>query len=289
MRPNVRAFTLTELLVVAAILAILAAVLSPVFRSARGVAERTHCAANFRSAMQATHLYLADYDDRFMPVSYHPGEPADPARDRTWVQVLMPYVRSFGVFRCPSDTTPRSPSDAVFDQDLVPGDTLSRFYRASKRTNLGYNYLYFSPVTLGPTGWQVMPRNVSEIANLARALVFVDSVKARGGSGQPEGGGSFVVVPPCRYQNEAGRRIDTFGLGYGAVVYAPNPGWRPSDPLSPYQFGLAWPWHNGRASVVRFDGTTAAMTVEQLAEGCDVRDNWEGNILDADRYLWDLR
>lgn len=280
---------MTELLVVAAILTILAALLFPVFRSARGVAERTMCAANFRSVMQSTHLYLADYDDRFMPVSYQPGEADDPIRDRTWVQVLMPYTRSIAMFRCPSDTSSRGSSDAIFDQDVVPGDTLGRYYRASKRTNLGYNYLYFSPVTLGPSGWQVHTRSSSEIANLGHALVFVDSVRTRDASGRPKGGGSFVVVPPCRYLIESGRRVDTFGLEYGAVVYAPNPGWRVSDPISPYQFGLAWPWHNGRASVVRYDGTTTAMTIDQLAEGCDIRDNWAGNIIDTERYVWDLR
>src|ERR1700753_4323915 len=85
-RDNVRAFTLIELLVVIAIIAILAAILFPVFAQARGSARNTADMSNIRQLGTATLLYVQDYDETFVPVGSwndptitpfnHPGAPA---------------------------------------------------------------------------------------------------------------------------------------------------------------------------------------------------------------------
>ncbi len=193
-----RGFTLPEVLVVIGILAALSALLFPVLLSAKASAHRTFCASNFRMAHISTYLYIGDYDDRFMPVNHLPGSEPNPKIDRTWVQLLLPYMRDFAVFECPSDYGRTRGAAGVFDGDLVPGDTYSRYYFESLRVNVGYNYLYYSPVVWANGAWKLITRSAAEIGDLSRALLYVDSVYAMDANGRPTGGGSYVVIPPCR-------------------------------------------------------------------------------------------
>src|SRR5437016_10000736 len=77
-KPNRRAFTLIELLVVIAIIAILAAILFPVFARARAQARKTLCASNMRQAGLAFTMYAQDYDGTtcLMTMSYNNGLPS---------------------------------------------------------------------------------------------------------------------------------------------------------------------------------------------------------------------
>jgi prepilin-type N-terminal cleavage/methylation domain-containing protein len=266
MRPTRRAFTIVELLVVLAVSVILAGVLFPVFRQARAAGQRTVCASNFHQVHLATMLYVSDYDDRFMPVNHQPAELPNSRTDRTWVQLVLPYVRSFSVFRCPSDDGVRPRPDSTFDQDLVPGDTYSQYYRASLRSNLGYNYLYLAPVAKVGERWVSMPRSMSSIGNPSRTLMFVDSVFARDGNGRPVGGGQWLVTPPCRYLGT--ERVDS--IGFGSSLFTLADGWEADDPASGMLYGGAWPWHTGRITIARVDGSVGAVSARQLAAGCDV-------------------
>lgn len=282
-----RGFTLPELLTVIAVIAILAAITFPVMRGVRASAMRATCASNFHQAQLATTLYLGDYDDHFMLVNYNGPEARPTEKDRTWVQVILPYLATFDIFRCPADVRHRLRSDASFDIDLVPGDTYSRYYRASLLSNIGYNYLYLSPVYKVGDHWLVQPRTVSAINDPASMLLFVDSVNERSKSNNPPGGGSYIVAPPCRYGTGA---TDSFGIVENSVLWTPTKGWRiNSSGQSLDRFGRAWPWHTGRANVARVAGGTKAMTMEQLAAGCQVRDSWTGRIQDPGRYDWDLQ
>lgn len=92
-----RGFTLIELLVVIAIIAILAAILFPVFAQAREAAKGTTCLSNMKQIGLATFLYVGDNDDTF-PMDSHSG-----GMEFSWVRTLQPYSRSALVFRCPSD------------------------------------------------------------------------------------------------------------------------------------------------------------------------------------------
>jgi prepilin-type N-terminal cleavage/methylation domain-containing protein/prepilin-type processing-associated H-X9-DG protein len=84
-------FTLIELLVVIAIIAILAAILFPVFASAREKARQTSCLANLKQIGNAFTMYVQDYDET-MPRAFSGGTSAtDPARD--WAVDLIPYVK----------------------------------------------------------------------------------------------------------------------------------------------------------------------------------------------------
>jgi prepilin-type N-terminal cleavage/methylation domain-containing protein/prepilin-type processing-associated H-X9-DG protein len=91
-----RAFTLIELLVVIAIIAILAAILFPVFAQAKAAAKKTADLSNFNQIGKAIMLYANDNDDRTMHV--------DHATEYGWYQPLYPYVKSADAFRTPAYT-----------------------------------------------------------------------------------------------------------------------------------------------------------------------------------------
>lgn len=98
MKPK-NAFTLIELLVVIAIIAILAAILFPVFAAARERARMTTCASNEKQLGLAFIQYTQDYDELF-PTDLGVGA------DTGWGVEIYPYLKSTGVYTCPDDTTP---------------------------------------------------------------------------------------------------------------------------------------------------------------------------------------
>ena len=90
------AFTLIELLVVIAIIAILAAILFPVFAQAREKARQTSCASNLNQLGLSILQYTQDFDERFPLTNVAPN--CD-----NWAQAVYPYVKSEEVFECPDN------------------------------------------------------------------------------------------------------------------------------------------------------------------------------------------
>jgi prepilin-type N-terminal cleavage/methylation domain-containing protein/prepilin-type processing-associated H-X9-DG protein len=102
-------FTLIELLVVIAIIAILAAILFPVFAKAREAARKTSCLSNLRQLSNGAAMYSQDYDEKILPswLNYNP----DPGLGRCWTYIIQPYVKNFGVTACPSRETDGPPNN----------------------------------------------------------------------------------------------------------------------------------------------------------------------------------
>jgi prepilin-type N-terminal cleavage/methylation domain-containing protein/prepilin-type processing-associated H-X9-DG protein len=137
-----RGFTLIELLVVIAIIAILAAILFPVFAQARAKARAISCVSNLKQLGMGMLMYAQDYDEVFpqwkWDQSYNGGSPPPGARtnDATtlWWVAIFPYVKNAGVYTCPDAfyrlktyedghwgwfTVPRNNNTANIPQPLV--------------------------------------------------------------------------------------------------------------------------------------------------------------------------
>lgn len=102
-------FTLIELLVVIAIIAILAAILFPVFARARENARRTSCLSNLKQIGLGIMQYSQDYDEKLVAYGYSynntpyaASNPSPAATNYKWMDAIYPYVKSEQVFNCPS-------------------------------------------------------------------------------------------------------------------------------------------------------------------------------------------
>jgi prepilin-type N-terminal cleavage/methylation domain-containing protein len=118
-----RAFTLIELLVVIAIIAILAAILFPVFAQAKGSAKATQCLSNQRNLGLAMVLYSGDYDDT-LPLAAYPTDTGF----SLWLDLVDPYVKNKQIWLC-------------------PGSSVQTIEAAGNETShFGYNELYLTTI-----------------------------------------------------------------------------------------------------------------------------------------------
>jgi prepilin-type N-terminal cleavage/methylation domain-containing protein/prepilin-type processing-associated H-X9-DG protein len=139
MRPYRPGFTLIELLVVIAIIAILAAILFPVFAQAREKARQTTCLSNSKQMSVAIMQYTQDYDER-LPW-------AQQGNGGAWNLLIYPYVKNDAVYRCPSDGNPLSPAGT-----------------GGKRISYLPNYAVLSANTFAPLPMAVFDRPADIIA-----------------------------------------------------------------------------------------------------------------------------
>ncbi len=281
-----KGFTVTELLIALAIVVILALILFPVLVQVKAAAFKSACASNLHQASLAMELYVGDYDDYYTPVNYEPGAPQpDPTSDRTWVQLLLPYAKSFDIFKDPGDNGARSAAYGNYDEDFVPNDTYAQYYLASLHSDIGFNYIYLSPVVEIDGVWQSQPQSVASISDPSKTIMFLDSVWARNSSGTPFGGGNWLVIPPCRYEIDSGSKVDSFDLAPATDVFASSEGWS-GDGSSPVVYGHAWPWHSGLMNVARVDGSVKAIAPPILTSGCNAEPQWQGYIVNPEAYMW---
>jgi len=163
-------FTLIELLVVIAIIAILAAILFPVFAQAREKARTISCLSNMKQLGTAFTMYLQDYDEVVLPrYSACPSTgPAPTPDDPTlWTNTIQPYIKNKQVFVCPSASNSKY------------GDT----WNLRSYDSIGYNETisgwYY---TTSACGQMILPSLASVIAP-AKNVMFADSVSGDLASG----------------------------------------------------------------------------------------------------------
>ncbi|MEP6755658.1 MAG: prepilin-type N-terminal cleavage/methylation domain-containing protein [Chthonomonadales bacterium] len=101
-----RGFTLIELLVVIAIIAILAAILFPVFAQARNAARKATCISNLKQLALGQLMYIQDYDEKltFWATDGPNDSWAQSQGTGWWMNQIYPYIKSTGVYACPNDT-----------------------------------------------------------------------------------------------------------------------------------------------------------------------------------------
>ncbi|MDW8364681.1 MAG: DUF1559 domain-containing protein [Abditibacteriales bacterium] len=150
-----RGFTLIELLVVIAIVAILAAILMPVFTQAREKARQASCSSNLKQMGLAIQMYVQDYE-AYPAFSYNRVGGVE-----RWYDILQPYVKNVGVFVCPS---------------LPQSQTAFQMTGTQRGRNLsyGYNYQYLGnsrPVAQGGN----VPVSDAAIQVPAQTIALADS------------------------------------------------------------------------------------------------------------------
>lgn len=235
-----KAFTLIELLVVIAIIALLAAMLFPVFAQARAKARQTTCAAQLRQVAMAGLMYAQDYDETFVH-----GEVRTPRGFVMWPHLLRPYVKSPQVFWCPDEpeVTYRNLSYPYFD------------YVFGRNPAWGYNVVYLTTPSdpEEPTYAQYYwGKPMATVQRPAEILMFVESATLQ----EPRLG----IDPGYRW------------LGYYKVF--PPRFWRGAPPLNAESYGHVFPRHqrqiqgdritSGFANVAFVDGHVKAMPLDGL-------------------------
>jgi len=170
-----KGFTLIELLVVIAIIAILAAILFPVFARARENARRASCQSNLKQIGLGVMQYTQDYDEKYPIVEFYPrSTPGKFATNYTlWAEVLDPYIKSTQIWYCPSNTdtnTPKAVADVAYS-----GAKMS--YGAA--SDLGTGYAFSMYPGNGPS-------NLAQFNNSAETIMIADR------KSKPAGYGYFV-------------------------------------------------------------------------------------------------
>jgi prepilin-type N-terminal cleavage/methylation domain-containing protein/prepilin-type processing-associated H-X9-DG protein len=127
-----KGFTLIELLVVIAIIAILAAILFPVFAKAREKARQTSCASNLKQLGLGAMMYTQDYDERFMR-AYGWGESGT---YHHWFDQIMPYVKNTELYTCASA---KDFGYNVIPSGIPPGGN-TWWSQSIKNGSYGYNF-----------------------------------------------------------------------------------------------------------------------------------------------------
>jgi len=106
MNNNRRGFTLIELLVVIAIIAILAAILFPVFAKVREKARQTSCLSNEKQIGLSFVQYYQDYDEIWPTTGLTNNASGTKIAGDGWASLVYPYVKSVNLYKCPDDSTP---------------------------------------------------------------------------------------------------------------------------------------------------------------------------------------
>ncbi len=296
-----RGFTLIELLVVIAIIAILAAILFPVFQSVRENARRTACLSDEKQIGLGVVQYMNDNDSRYPIASYaYSGAGSGPTSGALmcWPDLIQPYLKNWRIFRCPDVS-----ADPL---GMWDGGGVGRNSVASEDANgivgngwwewggsYGMNTDYLNPIRddqnngngfKSPGSMFGLPVSENDLDSSANT-VFATDIKPEV---SPSGGAyayAYFAESPAVCQ--APIPYEVFG-GWGKNQF-PEGGYTTEPVTGTGEFSTR---HGGGGNVLFCDGHAKWMTPGNLAAGTNwspTTDTCSIYITDITKYLWSLR
>ncbi len=234
-----KGFTLIELLVVIAIIAILAAILFPVFAKARAKARQTSCLSNVRQIVIAHLSYCSDYDGGYTPV--YNDLYGYPDFRMNWADMITPYIKNRQIFACPSSTA--DDWGAGYDP---PEGQIGNMQWTRYSMNM-VNSSWFLPEGTDPGGKWGVPVNQDRVPMPAQHGLVFESSNAWWCHWL---GHHYVSAPDQPHWNGWGYSADgEYLLGcLGETIY---------------------PWHNEGCNIGLFDGHAKWFKTAAVRAGAD--------------------
>ncbi len=272
-------FTLIELLVVIAIIAILAAILFPVFAQARAKARQAACLSNTKQIGLALIQYSTDYDETYPGYRFRIPNPfaADPLvggsatagskRENFLNHTLYPYTKNYDIWRCPSNSNAWVNLDAEF----VNNDLGKNFLSYGGQNSYGASQYVFKAGVGRPEAEVVEPANT---VGLIDASYY--NVLPKGPANGPCGliGESDVALKnTIKTSGDYQNYWKNFGNSYWGFTDRPNPSNQQADKRSKER-------HNEFLNVIWMDGHAKATRHETLK-------NDPGLVVGGTTSIWD--
>jgi prepilin-type N-terminal cleavage/methylation domain-containing protein/prepilin-type processing-associated H-X9-DG protein len=261
-----RGFTLIELLVVIAIIAILAAILFPVFAQARAAARKTQCLSNLKQLGTGMMMYVQDYDERFPSWNWGffcNGGNAGAGRDSSafWTMAIFPYTKSKQVYQCPDDILDWDDAWATCSDDngkkdlFGPNRTNGTQCNYWEGCNPSYVSYGMSEDLLGgyptnklaglqtPSNWMMLTDNAGQLSDLWAW-------------GQPDDTNKNQIVARAAFSAQAAGCCMMWDSGHNADYYVNTYGQAAADAAARHQGGNNIAYADGHAKWTRWTNLT---------------------------------
>ncbi|MBS1705755.1 MAG: prepilin-type N-terminal cleavage/methylation domain-containing protein [Armatimonadetes bacterium] len=237
MRRN-KAFTLIELLVVIAIIAILAAILFPVFAQAKAAAKKTAAISNSKQNALATLMYIDNNDDTFPQSAYFEVNGTTKNLVSAY-DAIYPYTKNVDIFKDPADPEAIKWDQILANTSIVPGGPWLSPQKIA-RAGVGLNFALFEDPGIPPTVGDADPvRSSGSISDPVGTVMFYSAdYTAKGVANKyknqygaqftTRGGNAFYLTPPVGFNRynfagsprHSGSLVINFADGHAAAKNA---------------------------------------------------------------------